>query len=66
MGTPLFMSPEIIMKNFDEKSDIWAIGMILFMQITEVHPFLPGCQTIRDLLVKIREGSCLLFFYIFS
>ena len=31
MGTPLFMSPEIILKNFDEKSDIWAIGMILFM-----------------------------------
>ena len=43
MGTPLFMSPEIILKEFDEKSDIWAIGMILLMQITEEHPFLPGC-----------------------
>ena len=46
MGTPLFMSPEIILKNFDEKSDIWAIGMILLMQITEVHPFLAGCKTL--------------------
>ena len=66
MGTPLFMSPEIIMKNFDEKSDIWAIGMILFMQITEVHPFLPGCNTIRDLLLKIKEGSKIkLYVYFF-
>ena len=30
MGTPLYMSPEIVERNFNEKCDIWAIGMILF------------------------------------
>ena len=33
------MSPEMIKGNFCDKSDIWAIGIILFLMLTDKFPF---------------------------
>ncbi|CAJ1337912.1 unnamed protein product [Effrenium voratum] len=31
VGTVLTMAPEVLQKDYDEKTDIWAIGMVLYM-----------------------------------
>ena len=39
-GTPLYMSPEIIKKlPYDYKTDIWSLGVILFLMLYREFPF---------------------------
>lgn len=40
VGTPQYAAPEIIMHDcYDEKVDIWSIGVILFNMLTGYEPF---------------------------
>ena len=42
LGSTLYMAPELIRReNYDEKVDIWAIGVIAYMLLTGRSPF-PG------------------------
>lgn len=42
VGTPYFVSPEILYKlPYDEKCDVWALGVCMFKMITGCYPF-PG------------------------
>lgn len=42
LGSPLYMAPEIILnKTYNEKVDIWSIGVISYMLLTGRNPF-PG------------------------
>tara|TARA_B100001287_G_C22644166_1_gene511756 strand:- start:151 stop:1377 length:1227 start_codon:yes stop_codon:yes gene_type:complete len=51
-GTPLYMAPEIIKyKRYNNKSDIWSIGIILFQMITGKHPY--KAKTHYELINKI-------------
>ena len=39
-GTLAFMAPEVILGHpFDQKVDIWALGIILYSLLTQEHPF---------------------------
>ncbi len=39
VGTPYYMSPEMIHGNFVYESDMWSIGVILFVMVTGKQPF---------------------------
>ena len=40
VGSPLYMSPEAYKtSNYSEKSDVWAIGVILYEMILGKTPF---------------------------
>ncbi len=57
-GSPAYMSPEQVSGNvhaLDGRSDIWAIGVILYELLTAKRPF-RGRRNI-DVLSKIREKS---------
>ena len=39
-GTPLYLSPELVEnKQYNEKTDIWSLGVILYELICLTHPF---------------------------
>lgn len=52
VGTPYTVAPEIIRGSYDEKSDIWAIGVITYLLLSGETPFggLDG-----ESLISIKE-----------
>lgn len=57
-GTPIYMAPEVILqKGYDQKVDVWAVGVFLHILIIGNPPF--GCQTkdFNETFDIIVEGS---------
>ncbi|KAL4434036.1 hypothetical protein ABPG75_000477 [Micractinium tetrahymenae] len=55
IGTPFYLSPEICQeKPYDAKSDIWALGVVLYECATRRHPF--DAQSQPSLIMKILRG----------
>ena len=56
VGTPYYMSPEQINEQkYDEKSDIWSLGCIIYEMATLRPPF--KAQNQLALALKIKEGK---------
>ncbi|XP_018588652.1 serine/threonine-protein kinase Nek1 isoform X4 [Scleropages formosus] len=56
IGTPYYLSPEICEnKPYNNKSDIWALGCVLYEMCTLKHAFEAG--NMKNLVVKIIRGS---------
>ena len=56
IGTPYYFSPEICEgRPYNEKSDIWALGCILYEMISFNHPF--QAKTQRALIMKILSAE---------
>ena len=39
LGTPYYVAPEILTKNYNEKCDIWSVGIITYLLIVGDVPF---------------------------
>ena len=56
VGTPYYLSPEMAEeKPYNEKSDVWALGCVLYQLCTGRHPFEASNQA--ALLLKIIRGK---------
>lgn len=56
VGTPYYLSPELCEeKPYNEKSDIWALGCIVYELCTKQHPFVASNQ--GALCLKIIKGA---------
>ena len=39
VGTPIFISPDIISGDYDEKTDIWSLGVLIYILLCGSPPF---------------------------
>lgn len=55
IGTPYYLSPEICQeKPYNQKSDIWSLGCILYEMLTLRHAF--DASSMKGLVLKILRG----------
>ena len=59
-GTPYTIAPEVIQGDYDEKSDIWSIGVITYLLLSGETPFggLDG-ENLRAVKENIMRGQLL-------
>lgn len=54
-GTPYYIAPEVLKKKYDEKCDIWSIGIILYILLTGAPPF--NGKNEQEIYKKILKGN---------
>jgi serine/threonine-protein kinase ULK/ATG1 len=55
-GTPIYMAPEIQRgETYNEKADLWSVGIILFEMLTGFPPF--GGRNKAELRMNIEKGE---------
>lgn len=53
-GSPLYMAPEIMTKAYNNQTDLWSVGMILYEMLYGSHPF-SHCKNIPELQNEISR-----------
>jgi calcium-dependent protein kinase len=54
-GTPYYIAPEVIKKDYNIKCDVWSCGVILYIMLSGHPPF--GGKTNDEIMNKVLEGS---------
>jgi calcium-dependent protein kinase len=58
IGTPYYIAPEVIAKQYNEKCDIWSLGVILYILLAGVPPFHGGTlDDDRIIIQSITKGE---------
>ena len=52
VGTPYYIAPEILKANYDQRCDIWSLGVILYILVTGNAPF--AGNTEKEIKDKIK------------
>lgn len=55
LGTPYYIAPEVLHGNYDEKCDIWSIGVILFILLSGTAPF--NANDDEQIMRKVEKGK---------
>ena len=48
LGTPYYMSPEVVRGKYDKRCDLWSIGVLTFYLISGRFPFNGKYKVLRE------------------
>ncbi len=54
-GTAFYIAPEVLDQAYDDRCDVWSLGVILYIMLTGDPPF-PG-KTDKEIFEKIKIGK---------
>ena len=55
IGTSYFIAPEVLNRNYNEKCDVWSIGVLLFIMLCGKPPF--WGESDKEILEKVKTGK---------
>lgn len=55
VGTPYYVAPEVMNKNYGKKIDVWACGVITYILLGGVPPF--NGHSDKEILKKVKKGK---------
>eukprot|EP00826_Nyctotherus_ovalis_P041018 TRINITY_DN4086_c0_g3_i1.p1 TRINITY_DN4086_c0_g3~~TRINITY_DN4086_c0_g3_i1.p1 ORF type:complete len:268 (+),score=76.80 TRINITY_DN4086_c0_g3_i1:468-1271(+) len=55
LGTPYYIAPEVLNGSYNEKCDVWSIGVILFILLSGCAPF--NGKTDEEIMNNVRKGE---------
>lgn len=55
VGTCYYMSPEVLAGSYDERCDIWSLGVLLYMMTTGTPPF--DGEKEPEIVANIKRGN---------
>ncbi|KAF8821295.1 calcium-dependent protein kinase CDPK3 [Cardiosporidium cionae] len=55
IGTAYYIAPEVLRGTYDEKCDVWSIGVILYILLSGCPPF--NGENEYDILKKVERGK---------
>ena len=55
VGTAHYVAPEVLKGEFGPECDVWSIGVILYLLLSETYPF-TGCSN-REIFRNILKGE---------
>ena len=57
-GTPHYMSPEMLDGDYDQMTDVFSVGIVLYQLLTGIHPFhTPGIDDEVAVKARIAAGE---------
>eukprot|EP00439_Symbiodinium_sp_Y106_P047625 s207_g6.t1 len=57
LGTPCYVAPEVLNARYDERCDVWSVGVVSFVLCTGHHPFAYGKgDKAKVVLERIRSN----------
>ncbi|KAH7294698.1 hypothetical protein KP509_27G013900 [Ceratopteris richardii] len=53
-GTPLYIAPEVLTRSYDEKVDVWSLGVLLYIMLCGYPPF--NGESVDEIFQSIKRG----------